>query len=48
MNKKINNQLDYLTRSLIKDLGAKSIEYVDLLAYNRAKTYLISKKYYDE
>ena len=48
MNEKINNQLDYLTRSLIKDLNLKSIEYIDLLAYNRAKTYLINKKYYDE
>ena len=48
MNKKINNQLNYLTKSLIKDLGTKSIEYVDLLAYNRAKTYLMQKKYYDE
>ena len=48
MNKKTNNQLDYLTKSLIKDLGSKSIEYVDLLAYNRAKNYLITKKYYDE
>lgn len=48
MNKNINNELNYLTRSLIKDLNSKSIEYVDLLAYNRAKTYLINKKYYDE
>lgn len=48
MNKKTNNQLDYLTNSLIKDLRSKSIEYVDLLAYNRAKNYLINKKYYDE
>ena len=48
MNKKTNNQLDYLTKSLIKDLKIKSIEYIDLLAYNRAKTYLINKKYYDE
>lgn len=48
MNKEINNDLNYLTRSLIKDLGTKSIEYVDLLAYNRAKTYLLNKKYYDE
>ena len=48
MNKKINDQIDYLTNALIKDLRNKSIEYVDLLAYNRAKTYLISKKYYDE
>lgn len=48
MNKKTNNQLDYLTNSLIKDLRSKSIEYVDLLAYNRAKNYLIQKKYYDE
>ena len=48
MNKKTNNDLNYLTKSLIKDLKTKSIEYVDLLAYNRAKTYLINKKYYDE
>ena len=48
MNKKTNNQLNYLTKSLIKDLTNKSIEYVDLLAYNRAKNYLINKKYYDE
>ena len=48
MNQKINNDLNYLTRSLIKDLTNKSIEYVDLLAYNRAKNYLIAKKYYDE
>ena len=48
MNKKTNNDLNYLTKSLIKDLGSKSIEYVDLLAYNRAKNYLIAKKYYDE
>lgn len=48
MNKKTNNDLNYLTKSLIKDLGSKSIEYVDLLAYNRAKNYLINKKYYDE
>lgn len=48
MNKKTNNQLNYLTDALIKDLTNKSIEYVDLLAYNRAKTYLINKKYYDE
>ena len=48
MNKKTNNQLDYLTKSLIKDLKSKSIEYIDLLAYNRAKNYLINKKYYDE
>lgn len=47
MDKKINNQIDYLTKSLIKDLGSKSIEYVDLLAYNRAKNYLINKKYYN-
>ena len=46
--KKINDQLNYLTKSLIKDLGSKSIEYVDLLAYNRAKNHLINKKYYDE
>ncbi len=45
--KEINNQLNYLTRSLIKDLQTKSIEYVDLLAYNRAKTYLVNKKYYE-
>ena len=48
MNKKTNNQLDYLTNALIKDLTSKSIEYVDLLAYNRAKNYLINKKYYNE
>ena len=48
MNTKINNDLNYLTRSLIKDLKTKSIEYIDLLAYNRAKTYLMQKKYYDE
>lgn len=48
MNKKTNNDLNYLTRSLIKDLTNKSIEYIDLLAYNRAKTYLMQKKYYDE
>ena len=48
MNKKTNNDLNYLTRSLIKDLTTKSIEYVDLLAYNRAKNYLINKKYYNE
>ena len=48
MNKKTNEQLNYLTKSLIKDLETKSIEYVDLLAYNRAKTYLINKKYYNE
>lgn len=48
MNKKTNNQLNYLTNSLIKDLKSKSIEYIDLLAYNRAKTYLMQKKYYDE
>ena len=48
MNNKINNDLNYLTKSLIKDLTTKSIEYVDLLAYNRAKNYLINKKYYDE
>ena len=47
MNKKTNNQLDYLTNSLIKDLRTKSIEYIDLLAYNRAKNYLLSKKYYE-
>ena len=46
--KEANNQLDYLTKSLIRDLRSKSIEYVDLLAYNRAKTYLINKKYYNE
>ena len=48
MNKETNNQLNYLTNSLIKDLRSKSIEYVDLLAYNRAKNYLMQKKYYDE
>lgn len=48
MNKKTNNQLDYLTNSLIKDLRSKSIEYIDLLAYNRAKNYLMQKKYYEE
>ena len=48
MNKKTNNQLNYLTTALIKDLKSKSIEYIDLLAYNRAKTYLMQKKYYDE
>ena len=48
MNKKINNDLNYLTRSLIRDLETKSIEYVDLLAYNRAKNHLINKKYYEE
>ena len=46
MNKKINKQLNNLTKSLIKDLGTKSIEYIDLLAYNRAKNHLINKKYY--
>ena len=45
--KETNKQLDYLTKSLIKDLGRKSIEYIDLLAYNRAKNYLIAKKYYE-
>ena len=48
MNKKINNEINYLTRSLIKDLTSKSIEYVDLLAYNRAKNHLMNKKYYEE
>lgn len=48
MNKKTNNQLNYLTNALIKDLNNKSIEYIDLLAYNRAKNYLMQKKYYDE
>lgn len=48
MNQKTNNQLNYLTNALIKDLKNKSIEYIDLLAYNRAKTYLMQKKYYDE
>ena len=48
MNKKTNKDLNYLTNALIKDLTNKSIEYIDLLAYNRAKTYLMQKKYYDE
>ena len=47
MNKDINKKLDYLTACLIKDLQAKSIEYIDLLAYNRAKNELINKKYYE-
>ena len=43
----INKELDRLKDALIKDLQTKNIEYVDLLAYNRAKNYLINKKYYE-
>lgn len=46
-NKDINKQLNNLKKALIKDLNNNSIEYIDLLAYNRAKNYLINKKYYE-
>ena len=47
-NKDINRQLNNLKKALINDLNNNSIEYIDLLAYNRAKNYLISKKYYND
>ena len=47
MNKDINKKLNYLTNCLIKDLNSKSIEYIDLLAYHRAKNELINQKYYN-
>ena len=47
-NKKVNRELNNLKKALINDLNNKSIEYVDLLAYNRAKNYLIAKKYYGD
>ena len=46
MNKDATIKLNNLTRALIKDLKTNNIEYVDLIAYNRAKNHLINKKYY--
>ena len=46
MNKKANKELLNLSQALKKELDTKSIEYIDLLAYNRAKNHLINKKYY--
>ena len=48
VNKEASKELDTLTKALIKDLSEHNIEYVDLLAYNRAKNHLINKKYYGE
>ena len=47
MNKDASRELNNLTRALIKDLQTNNIEYVDLIAYNRAKNHLINKKYYE-
>jgi len=47
-NKKVNRELDNLKKALINDLKSKPIEYIDLLSYQRAKTYLINKKYYGD
>jgi len=47
-NKKVNRELYNLSQALIKDLKNHPIEYIDLLAYNRAKNYLIAKKYYGD
>lgn len=47
MNKKATAELINLTNALIKDLQTNNIEYVDLIAYNRAKNHLINKKYYE-
>ena len=46
-NKDINKELKNLSNYLIKELKTTPIEYIDLLAYNRSKNYLINKKYYD-
>ena len=48
VNKKASYELNNLTRALIKDLKGQGIEYIDLLAYNRAKNHLTAKKYYGE
>ena len=48
LNKKASKELDNLRKALIKDLEEHSIEFVDLLAYNRAKNHLINKKYYED
>lgn len=47
MNKQANKELLNLSKALKKELDTKSIEYIDLLAYNRAKNHLINKKYYN-
>ena len=47
-NKKVNKELKALSNALINDLNNKPLEYIDLLAYNRAKMYLINKKYYGD
>lgn len=46
MNKEVNRELKQLQSYLIKELQTSSIEFIDLLAYNRAKNELINKKYY--
>ena len=48
LNRDINKQLKNLSQTLINDLNNKPIEYIDLLAYDRAKNYLIAKKYYGD
>ena len=48
VNKEASKELDNLRKALIKDLSEHSIEYVDLLAYNRSKNHLITKKYYED
>ena len=48
MNKEINKQLQQLTNYLINELKNGSIEYIDLLAYHRAKQSLINRKYYGD
>ena len=45
-NEEIDNELNELAEELIKQLQNTSIEFVDLLAFNRRKNDLISKKYY--
>jgi len=48
VNREVNRELNNLKKALIKDLNNKSIEYIDLIAYNRAKNILIAKKYYGD
>ena len=48
VNSQVNKELNNLKKALIKDLNNKPLEYIDLLAYNRAKNYLINKKDYGD
>ena len=47
MNKQTTKELQNLKQALLEDLKNKSIEYIDLKAYDRSKAYLINKKYYN-